>query len=169
MTYELNYCPQCGSGSFTKTSERSFRCEDCGFEFFVNASAAVACFIENEKGELLVVRRRRDPARGTLDLPGGFCDPDETLEESVRREVREETNLEVDTMEFLFSLPNRYHYSGLDIPTMDCFFRCRVKNIDQLRAADDAADGCWIPIDQVNPADFGLRSISQGVEKYVNQ
>jgi len=62
--------------------------------YYMNPSAATAAFILNGKGELLVERRKREPAKGTLDLPGGFADFDETAEEGVAREVLEETGLE---------------------------------------------------------------------------
>lgn len=45
-----------------------------GFVYYFNPSSAVACFIKNAKGELLLVRRGKEPAKGTLDLPGGFVD-----------------------------------------------------------------------------------------------
>ena len=44
---------------------------------------------------MLVCRRAIDPAKGTLDLPGGFIDMNETGEEGVAREVLEETGLDV--------------------------------------------------------------------------
>ena len=58
-------------------------------------STTVKVAILNEKNELLVCRRAKDPAKGTLDLPGGFIDMNETGEEGVAREVLEETGLDV--------------------------------------------------------------------------
>ena len=87
----FKYCPVCGSSHFETNSEKSKLCRSCGFEYFVNPSAATAAFIMNERGELLVERRKREPAKGMLDLPGGFCDVDENIVQGLRREVREET------------------------------------------------------------------------------
>ena len=106
---KFKYCPVCGSHHFEVSGERSKKCDNCGFEYFMNPSAANVAFIVNGKGEILVERRKNEPAKGTLDLPGGFAEPGETAEEGVRREVHEETNLTVLEAEYLFSLPNVYH------------------------------------------------------------
>ena len=74
---------------------------------------AVACFVLDEAGRLLTVRRARDPEKGTLDLPGGFVDPGGgRWMMPVRRELREETGLEATEVRLLFSIPNVYPYSG---------------------------------------------------------
>ena len=159
------YCPCCGSRQFTANSEKSRRCEACGFELFMNASASTVAVITNRHGEVLVVRRAKEPARGTLDLPGGFVDALETAEEGVRREVMEETGLHVVEAHYLFSVPNVYEYSGLAIPTEDLFFRCTVDDTDVPHPADDAAECMWLSTDDIHPEDFGLRSISQGVSR----
>ena len=79
--------------------------------------------------------------------------------------MREETGLEVTDMELLFSLPNRYEYSGFVVDTTDCFFRCQVADETAALAADDAASFRWIPWKKLRPADFGLHSIRQGIER----
>ena len=90
---QFKYCPKCGSIHFEINNEKSKRCTDCRFVYYFNPSAATVALIMNEQNELLVCRRAKDPAKGTLDLPGGFIDMAETGEEGVRREVKEETGL----------------------------------------------------------------------------
>ena len=96
---QFKYCPKCGSIHFEINNEKSKRCADCGFVYYFNPSAATVALIMNERNELLVCRRAKDPAKGTLDLPGGFIDMAETGEEGVRREVKEETGLDVKDAE----------------------------------------------------------------------
>ena len=89
---QFRYCPKCGSEHFKVHNEKSKQCADCGFIYYFNPSSATVALILNEKNELLVCRRAKAPAKGTLDLPGGFIDMTETGEEGVAREVLEETS-----------------------------------------------------------------------------
>ena len=163
---KFGYCPVCGSSRFEIHNFKSKKCQDCGFTYYGNPSAANVAFIVNPANELLVVRRKKEPAKGTLDLPGGFTDMDETGEEGVMREVKEETGLNVDRAVYVFSIPNLYRYSGMDINTLDMFFRCEVKDMTQVSAMDDAEEAQWIPISQLNADDFGLRSIREGIKRF---
>ncbi len=159
----FSFCPVCGSPHFAVATAKSLRCAGCGFEYFVNASGAYVALIVNDRKELLVVRRRNEPAKGTLDLPGGFADMDETAEEGVAREVMEETGLTVTRSHYLLSRPNRYEYGGISIPTLDLFFSCQVSDLAPLHAADDAAEVMWVPLAEVDPEQFGLHSIREGL------
>lgn len=162
---KFRFCPVCGSSHFVVHDEKSKKCADCGFEYYFNPSAAYVALILNERGELLVCRRKKEPAKGTLDLPGGFADCGETGEEGVAREVQEETNLTVVSTHYLFSLPDTYLYSDFLVHTLDNFYLCRVRNRAHLHAHDDAAALYWIPIDELEPEKFGLDSIRNGVRK----
>jgi mutator protein MutT len=163
------FCPVCGASRFEISSGKSKRCWVCGFEYFMNPSTSTVAVIINGRNELLVVRRSREPALGTLDLPGGFCDCGETAEQGVAREVFEETGLRVCSSEFLFSLPNVYPYSGFDVHTTDLFFLCSVESIENAHAMDDAGEVMWLPMDQIRPESFGLNSIRKGVIRILNK
>ncbi|MEG1616079.1 MAG: NUDIX domain-containing protein [Bacteroidales bacterium] len=164
---KFKFCPACGSRHFEEHNALSKKCTACGFTYYFNPRAATVAFIRNEAGELLVARRAKEPAKGTLDLPGGFVDSFETGEEAVAREVLEETGLRVDELEYLFSLPNIYPYSGMDIHTLDLFYLCQVNDTTHIRAMDDVADLFWMPLDQIRPEEFGLKSIRAGVERFI--
>lgn len=168
MLDKLCYCPICGSKHFEINGPKSRLCSNCGFEYFVNPSAAVAAFIVNDKGEILVEKRKLDPAKGTLDLPGGFTDTDETLEQALKREVREETHLEVTEMTYFCSQPNKYRFSGLDIPTLDAFYECRVEDFSTLKPDDDARDCLWIPLSDIHTELFGMRSVRFSLHKFLD-
>ena len=159
-------CPHCGSAKFVINNEKSKKCGDCGFTFYVNASAAVAAFITDIDGNLLVCRRGKEPAKGTLDLPGGFVDSNETAEEAVIRELAEELGAKTKKASYLFSLPNNYLYSGLTIPTLDLFFKCKLESTENLKASDDVASFLFVPKSELNPTDFGLESIKKAIEIY---
>ena len=164
------YCPVCGSRHFEVNNFKSKKCRDCGFTYYGNPCAATAAFIVNDRDEMLVVRRAKEPAKGTLDLPGGFCDMGETVEEGMRREIKEETGLDVTDMHYLFSSPNVYVYSGMGIHTLDMDFLVPVHgDTVAVTAADDAAEARWIAINEVNPADFGLTSIRNAVIRFLKE
>ena len=164
----FKYCPKCGSKHFVTNNEKSKKCENCGFVYYINPSSATAAFIVNDKGELLVNRRGKEPAKGTLDLPGGFVDMNETGEEGIEREVKEETGLEITSCKYLFTIPNVYRYSGMDIPTLDMFFECKVPLDAQPHPGDDAAECFWMTKEDIHPEHFGLRSIRQALYKYLD-
>ena len=167
----FRYCPRCGSNHFEEHNFKSKHCSDCGFTYYANPSSATAAFIINERHELLVVRRAKEPAKGTLDLPGGFVDMYETIEGGMAREIEEETGLKIDIgqLQYLFSTPNRYLYSGMTIHTLDSAYLVRVPNDVEVRAADDAADYMWIPLREVCVEHFGLHSIREAVRRFIEQ
>jgi ADP-ribose pyrophosphatase YjhB (NUDIX family) len=165
----FNHCPACGSERFVVNDEKSKRCFDCGFVYYFNVSAAVAAFITNERGELLVCRRKKDPAKGTLDLPGGFVDGSETAEEAVLREIKEESNLDVLAAVYLFSIPNVYRYAELDICTLDLFFEVKTDGFSFMEADDDVEEIYFISPQRLHAGDFGFVSIQEAVRRWLQR
>ena len=168
---KFSYCPVCGSEHFEVHNFKSKQCRDCGFTYYANPCSATAAFIVNDRQEMLVVRRGKEPAKGTLDLPGGFVDNNENAEQGMVREILEETGLVIDAgdIRYMFSIPNVYHYSGMDIHTLDLFFACHVPEDADIKAADDAAELMWLPLREVYVERFGLRSIREAVHRFLQQ
>lgn len=166
------YCPRCGAEGWRDHGERAKHCPACGLTYYANVASAVACLILDKEGRVLLTRRALPPAVGTLDLPGGFVDPLETVEAAVRREIKEETGLEVTSMQYLMSLPNIYPYSGVTVYTSDLFFLVRVESFEGARAADDAAELVVKDVGALDAADFGLSSIKtfiSSIEDYLSR
>lgn len=163
----FKYCPKCGSSNFVERNEKAKQCNDCGFVYYFNPSSATVALIINQRDELLVCRRAKEPQKGTLDLPGGFVDCNESGEEGVAREVMEETGLKVVKADFLFSLPNIYLYSGFLVHTVDMFYRCAVEDMSHVDAEDDVAAASFVPIKDIRVEDFGLASIRKGLARFI--
>jgi ADP-ribose pyrophosphatase YjhB (NUDIX family) len=85
------YCSACG---VVLATHPPVVCAACGTAHWRNAKPCAGALVVRA-GRVLLIRRAIEPWRGTWDIPGGFCDGEEHPEETVRREVREETGLEV--------------------------------------------------------------------------
>ncbi len=165
----LKFCPFCGSGDFPWDGTKSFLCSDCHHKLYINEASATVALIKNDKNELLFTTRKFNPAAGMLDLPGGFIDLGETAEDCIKREVKEELNLNVTGLCFFGTFPNEYEFGGLTYFTIDIVFECHVESFDNLYANDDAAEVRFIDPKQVNPHDIGLKSIKNVVAQYLKR
>ncbi|MBD3267434.1 NUDIX domain-containing protein, partial [bacterium] len=92
----FQFCPHCGARDFHPASAKKNVCGACGFNYYFNPVGAAAAIILDALDRILLIRRAKEPAKGTYDLPGGFIDFHETIESGLRREIREEVGLEVD-------------------------------------------------------------------------
>ena len=79
----------------------------------------------------------------------------------------EELQAKVITIDYLFSLPNTYEYSGLSTPTLDLFFACQLEDYTQLKAMDDVEACFFVPINELNPELFGLNSIRKAIKIFI--
>lgn len=99
------YCPACGTKT-VQTAPITKRCPSCGKEQYPPISAASIVLIRKGNSILLV---RTHNFKGTFHgLVAGFLEVGETLEECVKREVMEETNLQVDNITYFGNQPWPY-------------------------------------------------------------
>jgi NAD+ diphosphatase len=152
------FCPHCGEQTLSTGSLKSFSCKNCSFNFYINTASAGIALIFNEKNERLVTRRRYDPAKGMLDFPGGFSEPGETIEDSLKREVKEELDLDISKLTYFSSCPNKYIYKQVTYNIIDFAFICKVKGFDKIKAQDDISDYYFIELLKIDKNQFGLDS-----------
>ena len=165
----IKYCPKCGGAEFLYKSDNSFLCENCNFHLYVNASAAVAALIVNEKGELLLAKRAVEPQKGMLDLPGGFVDVMETAEQALCREIKEELNLEVSELSYFMSYPNEYVFGGLSVFTLDLVYICKIKSFKEIDAKDDISEFKFYEHEFIPYQEIGSISMKKIVKSFVKK
>ena len=118
---------------------------------------------------VLLVKRAHEPLKGEWSVPGGVVDVGETLEEAIRREVREETCLEVevgpivDVLDRIRYDPNgrvKFHYVLID-------FLCRPLS-GTLQCASDAEEAAWAKrahLDRYGVADATISVIDKAIAR----
>lgn len=124
----------------------------------VAVDAVVFGYTSKEGLSVLLIQRKIDPYKNTWALPGGLVHDDETLEQAVQRELKEETGVSINYLEQLYSFgqPNRdprnrvisITYYGLVKP--DAF---------DIHADTDASDVSWFNIKRLPPLAFDHQEI----------
>ena len=140
------FCPLCGGA--LEPEENHVRCTVCGERYWANALPAVQGVLVRD-GKVLLARRGIEPRRGHWDLPGGFVEEMETPEAAVRRELSEETGLEVESTKLqridIEPYGERYVFSVTYTVTAE----------GEPVAADDVAELRWFGPDEL-PAEMAF-------------
>jgi 8-oxo-dGTP diphosphatase len=122
----------------------------------------VAAVIWNQEGEILLIRRSKAPRAGQWSLPGGKVEFGETLLEAAKREVREETGLEVEILG-LVDIAESIREADVGSPDGHFVlidFGARVVS-GTAKAGSDAADARWFRYDEI--AGLGLWSETERI------
>ena len=142
------FCPRCRSE--LRGDERRLECGSCGFVVYGGSKPTAGALCADEEGRLLLVRRAIEPFKGCWDIPGGFVEEGEHPLDGVRRELREETGLEVEPLEFIGAWMDRYGGDGTAEATLNLYWSARVVGGDP-RAADDVDELGWFDPDELPP------------------
>jgi bifunctional NMN adenylyltransferase/nudix hydrolase len=130
-------------------------------EFPRNEVTADAVVVQS--GHLLMIQRKNIPGKGLWALPGGFVNPNETIEDAMLRELDEETNLRVPKKVIRGSIVKREVFDSVSRSDRGRIithaFLVKLKDEEELprvTGGDDALEAEWIPISEVmeNPANM---------------
>ena len=101
-----------------------------------------------------------------LDLPGGFVDPLERVEEALRREIKEELNLEITSLTYLTSFPNEYIFSGFSVFTTDLAFVCQATGWENMHIQDDISDVVFVTKENIDWNNISANSIKNIIKTH---
>ncbi|MCL4121482.1 UNVERIFIED_CONTAM: hypothetical protein GTU68_014537, partial [Idotea baltica] len=96
----LNYCSNCGSSQLLFTvpegdNRQRYCCQNCEVIHYQNPKMVVGCLPYFED-KILLCKRAIEPRYGFWNLPAGYLENGETLEEGAVREAKEEAGIEVE-------------------------------------------------------------------------
>ena len=158
------FCLKCASP--WKYEKNKFTCTNCGFVFFINPVPCVVLIIENDKDEILLVKRRHPPKAGTWDIPGGFMEPGETAEECAIREIKEELGVDLQNLKYLASYADRYEYKRVNYYTIGFEFSAQIKTLPKV-AHDDISQFLFFSKHKIPYDKIGFASVAEGINKYL--
>jgi NAD+ diphosphatase len=165
----FNYCPKCGNKDLTFNGIKVLSCAACGLDYHINPASAVAVILEYPDGSIVLTRRKYEPRQGTFDLPGGFVEINETIEETVRREIFEELEFTVTSMNYIGSFPNEYVYKGVSYFTCDMAFVCPIPERTLLHPSDDVSEALTIKPNDIDHQQISFPSISNIIRLYISK
>jgi 8-oxo-dGTP diphosphatase len=92
-----HYCYQCGSELEVRHVDHRERevCPKCGWVYYVQLKVGAAVIIEQDN-KLLLLQRAHEPWVGSWMIPAGYVEADEDPKDAAKREVYEETGLDVE-------------------------------------------------------------------------
>lgn len=100
------FCSRCGHTLHAERAGHARACRACGYQSFPRIDPAIIVLVQN--GDRALLGRQAGWPQGRYSTIAGFVEPGESLEDAVRREVAEETGIEVGPVRYLASQPWPY-------------------------------------------------------------
>jgi len=125
----------------------------------VAVDAIVFGYSKTDGVSVLLIQRRYDPYKGNWALPGGFVLEQESLEEAVKRELKEETGATVNYLEQLYTFGEPQRDPRQRVIAVAYFALVKSGKYQELKATTDAENAQWFPIGQLPRLAFDHKEI----------
>ena len=158
------FCPICGKEMIERQDD--LKCSSCDFIFYINPAPGSCPIIENDKQQILLVKRKYDPKKGYWDLPGGFMMPGEDVETSSKRELKEELGVDIEVKKLVGFYPDVYILQNVAYPILTIIFVAKIIGGNP-QPADDITEYAFFPREQVLQQELAFPSIRRALEDYL--
>ena len=141
-------CPRCGTELDLDHAPARVSCPACALIVYANPKPTVCALIVDGEGSVLLARRAIEPFAGFWDTPGGFVEEGEHPLDALRRELKEETGLEVEAGEFVGVWMDEYGGVADAQSTLNLYWEARIVS-GTMRPADDVSELRWFAPDDL--------------------
>ena len=156
---QSRFCGRCGEETAHSPDERSCICPSCGLIMYPKISPVVIVGVMN--GEHLLVTRYKNRPQRRYALVAGFAEIGESLEDTVRREVFEETGVRVKNIRYYKSQP-----WGFTSTLLSGFF-CDLDGDPEITMDEnELAEAVWLHRDDILPPDSNIALTAEMIEKF---
>ena len=160
-------CPRCG-GELTRADD-ALVCAACGSRYYANSAPTASLLPVDDEGRVLLGRRAGEPDKGKWDALGGFLEEGEDPLDGLRRELREETGLEVEPGAYLGTWIDVYGEGEGAQATLNLVWTGRVVG-GEMAPADDVAELRWFAADELPPPEeCAFRCVAQMLSAWRQQ
>jgi 8-oxo-dGTP diphosphatase len=164
---EWQWCPRCRTG--LEGDESRVECPSCGFVYYANSKPTAGALVLDDERRVLLGRRRGEPFAGRWDIPGGFLEEGEHPVDGMRRELREETGLDVEPLEFLGVWMDQYGGDSTAEATLNCYWTAR-RIGGEPEPADDVTELRWFAPDELpRPDELAFENVPKVLSAWREQ
>lgn len=125
----------------------------------VAVDAIVFGYSKTDGVSVLLIQRKYEPFKNSWAIPGGFVLEDESLEDAVRRELLEETGVELNYLEQLYTFGDPGRDPRQRIIAIAYFGLVKASQYQELKASTDAENAKWFGIRKIPPLAFDHKQI----------
>jgi len=151
-TPRFSYCPKCGDKLHLRHGQDFPRltCISCAYTLYENPAVGVAAIVMNENHHILLGRRRSGKYSDQWCIPCGYLEYHEDVNQGVKREFKEETNLDIE-LQRIFTVQSNFH--DPDCHSVGIWFLARIYG-GEMQAGDDLTEVAYFALDDIPPLAF---------------
>lgn len=154
----IKFCNICGE-KYIKQDGTVIICAN-SHRFYINPKTCVAVILLNSENKLLLVKRNIEPKKGYWDIPGGFVEANESLEQATQRELSEELKIQAHELEYFSSDPDFYDYQNISYPILNTFFVGKLPE-KAIQIDDEISEYGFFDIDNIPLEEIAFESIKE--------